>query len=180
MNINFFPKAFVESFTLSDLRIVARRIEEFCYADEYSEWLPFLKWEQTLGLQKFNKRVIRDSYIPSNIVGLDKIKSPGWSDFDRKKVYLLDFDLLLRDQISNLLLKNMGAYVSEDVSLQPSKCYLLIARKSMLNRFIRKILKGNIHLSWVGFDPNLRVQIGMNDYIELESVYETCFVVFKA
>ena len=179
MNISYFPKTFVESFSLSDLRIVCKRIEDYCYSNESTSRLPFLKWEQTLGIQKFNKRVLRDAGDSSDKMEVVDIKSLNFLDFRRNKVCLIDFDLLRNDSISSLLLKNIGVIDSREVSILPSKCYLLIARKSKLRKFIQKIQKDHFYLSWVGFDPNLRIQTGMNDYVELEKVFNTYFAVFK-
>lgn len=179
MKISSFPKTFVESFSLSDLRIVCKRIDDYCYSNQSTSKLPFLKWEQTLGIQIFNKRVLRDTEVSREKMELADIKSFNFRDIRRNKVYLIDFDLLRNDSISSLLLENIKVINSHEVSILPSKCYLLIARKSKLRRFIKKIQKDHFYLSWVGFDPNLRIQTGMNDYVELKKEYKTYFAVFK-
>lgn len=179
MKISSFPKPFIESFSLSDLRIVCSRIEEYCYSKESNLRLPFLKWEQTLGIQKFNKRVLRDVDGTTDKIEFDEIKHSNYSDFWRDRLCLIDLDLLRIDSISSLLSENTGTLDSIGFSILPSKCYLVIARKSRLKKFISKLRKDHFYLSWVGFDPNLRIQTGMNDYVEIRKFYKTYFAIFQ-
>ena len=179
MIISSFPKAFIESFSLSDLRIVCNRIEEYCYSRESSKILPFIKWEQTLGIQKFNKRVLRDADNVGDTIESNSIKPSGYSDFGRNRFSLIDFDSLKNKKISNLLSEGAERLELSDFSILPSKCYLVIARKDELIRFIQKLSKDNFYLSWVGLDPNLRIQTGMNNYVEVRKIYDTCFAIVK-
>jgi hypothetical protein len=130
-------------------------------------------------LQKFNKRLLRDANENSDKVRFENIKSLNYSDFQRNRFCLLDFDLLRDDSISTLLSERKGVCELNNVSILPSKCYLVIARRSKLKKFIGKILKDHWYLSWVGFGPNLRIQTDMNEFVEIESLFETCFVIFK-
>ena len=102
MNIDFFPKPFPESFTLTELRVICKRIEAYCYEEESSPSLSFLKWEQTLSLAKFNKRVIKSG--ASLIEEVDLLKVKSLNDFDKKRIYFFDIELLENDSISNLIL----------------------------------------------------------------------------
>ena len=177
MNIDFFPKPFPESFTLTELRVICKRIEAYCYEEESSPSLSFLKWEQTLSLAKFNKRVIKSG--ASLIEEVDLLKVKSLNDFDKKRIYFFDIELLENDSISNLILNCNDRMAMDSKKLESSKIYLVIARGPRLVKFIKKISKKSSQLSWVGFDPNLRIQTGMNDYLDLKNIYNFYFALVK-
>jgi hypothetical protein len=63
--------------------------------------------------------------------------------------------------------------------IQQSNLLLVIAKNTSMSKFMSKVLKNNFYASWVGFDPNLRIQTAMNDYKEIEEVSPLLFVLIK-
>ena len=179
MKINFFPRSFVESFSLSDLRLVCFKIEEYCFAKDSILNFSFLKWEQTLILQRFNRRILWDVHQNSGQVTYEIIKPLDYSDFKQNEFCLIDFDLLKDSSLLSLLSESKRSCNLNTVLMASSKMYLAIARQEKLEKFIKKNFKDPRYLSWVGFDPNIKVQTGMNQYLYLERSFETCFLIFK-
>lgn len=179
MNISFFPRSTNESFTLTSLRLVCSRIEDYCYKPESLKIFHFLKWEQTLGLCKFNKRVVSGKHSATLATNLNEIFKMTNNDFGNK-VCIIDFNDLIKTSISKIMLDHKYVLTKKyTTEIQQSNLLLVIAKSKSMSKFMSKVLKNNFYASWVGFDPNLRIQTAMNDYKEIEEVSPLLFVLIK-
>jgi hypothetical protein len=166
MKIKHFPRHSLECFTLTELRIISERLIEFSQDSIIDNELPFLKWEQTLVLQKFTPRTILDFSSSFKKTWLEKKIKSHIIRKSLKNPILLDFESIKRQTILDSL--NINIYDSWNPSSMSNTRSVLLADKRQIDGYVRRCAVGGFR-NWVGFNPNVRIQVDMNDYLPLSS-----------
>jgi len=175
VRIKYFPRHSLELFTLSELRITSERIIEFLQDITIDNELPFIKWEQTLVSQEFTPRTIVDFNSIYEKTSLEKKVNSHIIRKSLNKPILLDFESIKEQTIFDSL--KFNRYASRNTSSMPNTRSVLLADSRQLNDYIRIYTQGGF-INWVGFNPNVRIQIDMNEYIPLSSSVDWRVVLF--
>lgn len=175
MRIKYFPRHSLESFTLSELRIISERIVEFSQDSTIDNELSFIKWEQTLVLQKFTPRTIVDFNSIYEKPSLEKKINSHIIRKSLNKPILLDFESIKEQTIFDSLKTNR--YAAWNIGSMPNAPCVFLADSRQINGYIRRYARGGF-INWVGFNPNVRIQIDMNEYLQLSSFINWRAILF--
>jgi len=180
MNINYFPRQSFEKFTLGDLRLFVKFAELLLPEISLPEEAYLLKWEQTLAIHNFNKRIV----FSDESLSLNSIKNSLHTNSNREFswdniniIALSDLEHALHNSLNRKSIP-IAEFISQYNFVNESDFILFSARKN-LEKCLEIIEKFNPHRSWVGLDSNIRLQIGMNIFLELPKKDNRAFLLIK-